>query len=70
MKPITAFQASDGTLFESQEACATYEADMAEMMRIKEFLNSDYNPYPRGAFRNASSRIVSSWEAFKADTGK
>lgn len=68
MRKFTAYQSSDGEIFESEEACAQHEQEMAKGKVIRGFLDSEYNPYQRGAFRNAAVNIILAWERWKKDT--
>ena len=70
MKAITAFEASDGSLHPTEEACQRYEKIVADLALREEFLNSPDNPYPRGPQFTMVDVIIDSWEAFKAMRGK
>lgn len=66
MKQVTAFEASDGTLFATEDACKEYEFSLLWIARIEEFNKSGLNPYPSGAQAGMCKKTILAWERFKA----
>ncbi|MBU3944350.1 MAG: hypothetical protein KJ900_05270 [Proteobacteria bacterium] len=46
MEQVTAFKASDGTLFFTTNECQLHEISLVWRGRINEFLDSEINPFP------------------------
>jgi len=66
MKPITAFQASDGTLFSTEESAEKHEMMLSKENVVDEFLSSDLNPYTGHAHRSMARNTVVNWELWKS----
>jgi hypothetical protein len=66
MKPITAFQASDGTLFSTKESAEKHEMMLSKENVVDEFLSSDLNPYTGHAHRSMARNTVVNWELWKS----
>jgi len=66
MKPITAFQASDGTLFSAAEAAEKHEMMLSKENVVDEFLDSDLNPYTGHAHRSMARNTIVNWELWKS----
>ena len=66
MKPITAFQASDGTLFSNAEAAEKHDMMLSKENVVDEFLDSSLNPYQGHAHRSMARSTVINWELWKS----
>ena len=66
MKPITAFQASDGTLFSIAEAAEKHDMMLSKENVVDEFLDSSLNPYHGHAHRSMARSTVINWELWKS----
>jgi hypothetical protein len=66
MKPITAFQASDGTLFSNAEAAEKHDMMLSKENVVDEFLDSNLNPYQGHAHRSMARSTVINWELWKS----
>lgn len=66
METITAYKASDGQIFSTEENCLEYEAALKWRDQIEAFRKSPLNPYPNGAQSSMMGRAIVAWESFKA----
>lgn len=66
MKPVTAFQTSDGTLFSTLEAAEKHDMMLSKENVVDEFLDSDLNPYTGHAHRSMARNTVVNWELWKS----
>ena len=66
MKPITAFQASDGTLFSNAEAAEKHDMMLSKENVVDEFLDSSLNPYQGHAHRSMARSTIINWELWKS----
>ena len=66
MKPITAFQASDGTLFSNAAAAEKHDMMLSKENVVDEFLDSSLNPYQGHAHRSMARSTVINWELWKS----
>lgn len=66
MKPITAFQASDGTLFSNAEAAEKHDMMLSKENVVDEFLDGNLNPYQGHAHRSMARSTVINWELWKS----
>jgi len=66
MKPITAFQTSDGTLFSTEQAAEKHEMMLDKENVIDEFLDSELNSYTGHAHRSMARNTVINWELWKS----
>jgi len=69
MEMIAAYRANDGTIFESQESAALYEASLLWRDRLDEFAASDLSPYTSGAGLSMMHKSIIAWERWKAEKG-
>jgi hypothetical protein len=65
MKPITAFQTSDGTLFELKLEAEKHEMSLSKRIGIEDYLDSDLNPYTGHAHRSMARNTIANWELWK-----
>lgn len=65
MKPVTAFQASDGTLFSTEQDAEKHEISLSKGSVVEAFLDSDLNPYTGHAHRSMARVTVFNWELWK-----
>jgi hypothetical protein len=65
MKPITAFQTSDGTLFSTEQAAEKHEMMLVKESVIDEFLDSSLNSYTGHAHRSMARNTIVNWELWK-----
>lgn len=66
MKPVTAFQASDGSLFSTAAYAEKHEMMLSKKNVVDEFLESDLNPYTGHAHRAMARNTVLNWELWKS----
>ena len=66
MKPVKAFQTSDGTLFSASEAAEKHEMMLSKESVVDEFLDSKLNPYTGHAHRSMARNTVVNWELWKS----
>jgi hypothetical protein len=66
MKPITAFQTSDGTLFATAEPAEKHEMLLSKESVVDEFLDSELNPYKGHAHRSMARNTIVSWELWRS----
>jgi len=66
MKPVTAFQTSDGTLFSTPESADKHEMMLSKENVIDKFLDSSFNPYTGHAHRSMARNTVINWELWKS----
>lgn len=66
MKPIEAFQTSDGTLFSTKESAEKHEMMLAKESVVDDFLDSSLNPYTGHAHRSMARNTVVNWELWKS----
>jgi hypothetical protein len=67
MKKIEAFQATDGALFNTEDACTEHEFSLLWLSKIDQFTKNKNCPYPSGAQAGMMKKILISWERFKAE---
>lgn len=65
MKPITAFETTDGTLFLTESAAKKHEMMLEKENIVDDFLNSSLNPYTGMAHRSMARNTVVNWELWK-----
>ena len=65
MKPVSAFQTSDGTLFSSSDAAEKHEMMLSKESVVDEFLDSSLNSYTGHAHRSMARNTVVNWELWK-----
>ena len=65
MEQVTAFRASDGSLFSTMDECQEHEVSLVWRERISEFTASGLNTYPSGAQFGMCKKIIVAWERFK-----
>lgn len=65
MKPITAFETADGTLFLTEGAAKKHEMMLEKENIVDDFLNSSLNPYTGRAHRSMARNTVVNWELWK-----
>lgn len=65
MEEVTAFKASNGTLFDDRAVCEEYEAGLAWGTRIDEFAKSSLSPYQGGSHVHMQRKAIIAWERFK-----
>ena len=66
MEQVTAFKASDGTLFNTSNECQTHDISMVWRGRINDFLESEINSYPAKGNFTANRKVLIAWEQFKS----
>lgn len=66
MKPITAFQTSDGKVFVTESEAQKHEKFLEKRNVVEEFLNSELNPYKSIAHKSISRNTVINWELWKS----
>ena len=65
MKPINAFQTSDGNLFASEREAEKHEMSLSKRIGIEDYLNSNLNPYTGHAHRSMARNTIANWELWK-----
>ena len=66
MKPVNAFQASDGSLFSTAAYAEKHEMMLSKESVVDDFLNSHLNPYTGHAHRSMARSTVVNWELWKS----
>ena len=66
MKPVTAYETSDGTLFSASDAAEKHEMMLSKESVVDEFLDSSLNPYTGHAHRSMARNTVVNWELWKS----
>ena len=66
MKSVTAFQASDGTLFASELDAEKHEMALSKRSIIEDYLDSELNAYTGHAQRGMARVAVINWELWKS----
>ena len=70
MKPISAFQTSDGELFSDQESASRHEFFRENKDLGEDFLGSNENPYKGSAHRSIVQGSILRWELWRAKNVK
>ena len=70
MKPINAYQTSDGTLFAKKEHAEKHELFLKKQDVVEEFLDSEHNPYTGSAQKSIARKTIINWELWKAKNDK
>jgi hypothetical protein len=65
MKPVTAFETSDGTLFSLKLEAEKHEMSLSKRSIIEDYLDSDLNAYTGHAQRGMARVAVINWELWK-----
>ena len=65
MKPVQAFQTSDGKLFDHAVQAERHELFLQKDMIVEEFLDNDINPYKALAQRSIARTTIINWELWK-----
>lgn len=66
MEQVTAFKASDGSLFETASECERHQSSLDWGERIEEFMDSEYFVYNAGSTAvGMCKKVISGWESFK-----
>lgn len=65
MQEITAFMASDKTLFPTAAECEDYEYALKWRTKIEACIASPGFPYKSGAQRGMVFKIITAWERYK-----
>ena len=65
MKPITAYQATDGTLFSLKLEAEKHEMSLSKRGVIEEYLDSTLNPYTGLAHKAMARNCIVNWELWK-----
>jgi hypothetical protein len=66
MKPVTAFETSDGMLFSTEQSAEKHEMMLSKENVVDEFLDSELNPYTGHAHRSMARNTVVNWELWKS----
>jgi hypothetical protein len=66
MKPVTAYQSSDGTLFSTEGAAEKHDMMLAKEGVVDAFLDSGLNSYTGHAHRSMARNTVINWELWKS----
>jgi hypothetical protein len=70
MKPISAFQTSDGEIFPDQESASRHEFFLDNKDLVEEFITSEENPYKGAAHRSIVQGSILRWELWRAKNVK
>lgn len=65
MKPIAAFQASDGEIFPDEESAVRHEFFLDNKEIVEEFVISDENPYKGSAHLGMVRGTILRWELWR-----
>ena len=66
MKSISAFQTSDGEIFDTEEAASRHEFFLENKDLVEDFLGSNENPYKGSAHRSIVQGSILRWELWRA----
>jgi len=66
MKPIKAYQTSDGSLFETQREAERHEMLLKKEGVVETFLDDELNLYKGHAHRAMARQTVINWELWKS----
>jgi len=70
MKPISAFQTSDGEIFPDQESASRHEFFLENKEVVEDFVISDDNPYKGSAHLSIVRGSILRWELWKIKNAK
>lgn len=70
MKPVKAYQTSDGTLFETEVQASRHEEFLKHSDVIEQFLDSDLNTYRSGPQRVIAKNSIINWQLWNAKNAK
>lgn len=70
MKPISAFQTSDGEIFSDQESATRHEFFLENKEIVEDFVISDDNPYKGSAHLSIVRGSILRWELWKTKNAK
>ena len=65
MKPITAYQTSDGRIFASEDEAAKHDKFLEKQNVVEDFLKSSENPYVAAVQKSIARNTVINWELWK-----
>lgn len=67
VRPVTAFRATDGTLFATEGEAQSHEYATRFKAEIAGFINTVFWPYPanNGVAPSMAAKIIPAWEAYK-----
>ena len=65
MKPITAYQTTDGTLFSLKLEAEKHEMSLSKRGVIEDYLDSALNPYTGLAHKAMARNVIVNWELWK-----
>ncbi len=65
MKPINAFETSDGKLFVTEQEAEKHELFLAKRDVVEDFLESELNPYTGHAHKSMARITIINWELWK-----
>lgn len=70
MKPISAFQTSDGEIFDTAEAASRHEFFLDNKDQVEAFMESEENPYKGAAHRSMVQGSIMRWELWRSKNVK
>jgi len=70
MKPITAYQTSDGTIWPTEAQAEKHDVFLKSREVFEEFLDSKDNAYTATVQRAIARNSIISWETWKTKNGK
>jgi hypothetical protein len=70
MKPISAFQTSDGNIFPDQESASRHEFFLQNKDVVEDYLSSEENPYKGLAHRSIVQGSILRWELWRSKNAK
>lgn len=70
MKPINAFQTSDGTLFAKKDQAEKHQLFLDKQDVVVQFLDSESNPYSGSAQKSIARQTIINWELWKSKNGQ
>jgi hypothetical protein len=66
MKTVSAFETTDGRLFNSERAAKLHQTFLNEQVSIEEFLNDKEFPYKSVPQRAIARNTITMWELWRA----
>lgn len=70
MKPIQAYQSSDGKIFATEEEAKKHEMFLSKNDIVDEFLKSSSNSYVALPQKSIARQAIINWELWKKDNAR
>lgn len=70
MKPIQAFETTDGKIFPTEDEAKRHEMFLSQYDVIDEFLKSTFNPYVAVPQKSIARQSIINWELWKKENAR